>query len=249
MVAKKLKNAPLQEAIFELFWNLPLDQKQFPYDPHFDLAQGKFDDLIKQYFGVHKRTLPAGVNIKIYPKPIHQYWKAELAWPVVQFGPGILTLNDTDKNYIWEDNFRPNIEIALECLLLSYKREIPFNKVSLKYIDSVDLPESDIEPNEFIRKNFQTEITNHYSVPGQLSGLNINQIFTLNDGTKLSINIQTAKNNINKKNAIVWITGAEKTGQNFLKEQIMEWVDQSHQILSDTFVKMLNVDFYAQFNK
>lgn len=199
-------------------------------------------------FLIHEGGTPAGVNIKIYPKPIHQYWKAELTWPVVQFGPGILTLNDTEKNYIWEDNFRPNIETALESLLQSYKREMPFNKISLRYIDSIDLPDGGIEPKEFIGENFQTSINNQFSVPGKLSGLNIHQIYSLADGTNISINIQTAKNTVNKKNAIVWITGAEKSGTGFRKDDITEWVDKSHKILSETFVKMLNPDFYAKFD-
>ena len=248
MSAKKLKNAPLKEAIFELFWRLPLDQKKFPYDPDFDLAQGKFDDLIKQYFPIHKRTLPAGVNIKIYPKPIHQYWSAELTWPVIQFGPGILTLNDTESNYEWS-NFSRNIEIALEGLIRSYKKELPFNRISLRYIDSIDMPDEITDQREYISTNFLTKIINNYDVPGSLSDLNINQVFSLDDQTKLNINIQTAKNNFNKKKAIVWITGAEKKIEGLTKEEIANWASKNHNVLSKTFVNMLNPDFYAAFDR
>ena len=42
MREKKLKNAPLKEAIFELYWQLPKDPTNFPHDPELEFALGLF---------------------------------------------------------------------------------------------------------------------------------------------------------------------------------------------------------------
>ena len=247
MKRKKLKNAPLKEAIFELYWKLPLDEQGFPLDPEFDLAQGRFASLITTDFPVHKRTMPAGINLKVYPKPLHQFWKGELTLPVVQYGPGILTVNDNDRNYIWENGYRHDIQKSVETLISSYKEPLQFNRATLKYIDSVDIPEDETDISKYISKNFQTDLINRYEQPGKLKGININQVFELTDGSLMNINIQTAINNTNGKPAIVWVTAVDRTS-GFQENDIYEWVDHVHIITSDVFIKMLNPEFYASFD-
>jgi len=246
---KKLKNAPLKEVIFELLWELPLDQTGFPIDTGFELAQGIFASKIKKDFPVHKKTIPEGFqNVRLYPKPIHQFWKKEITWPVVQLGHGIMTVNDTDANYIWEDNFLPNIKNSLTILLDSYENQLPFNRVSLKYIDSIDLPDNVNDISNYISKNFQTDLINRYPLPGKLKGININQTFELPDETIMQISIQTATNNATNKPAIVWITGVEKKGL-FKKDEIINWTVEAHKQVSDTFVNMLEKEFYENFDR
>lgn len=246
MRSKKLKNAPLKEAIFELVWNSPLDKTGFPVDKQFELALGKFDSNIREYFPFHKRILPPNAPIKIYGRPLHQFWSGNITWPVVQLGPGILTVNDTDKNYEWEGTYRPNIHTATRALLKSYEAEMVFNKVSLKYIDTIDFT-AETNIIQFISSNLQTEVLNKFTVPGELAGININQVFTV-DGSQVVLNIQTAVNNLNGSKALVWITAVEKTG-NFAAAEVLEWLDNAHAITSDLFIKMLTSEFYDSFNK
>ncbi len=244
MSLKKLKNAPLKEVIFELYWELGLDDTNFPFDAEFDLAQGRFATSISPDFPIHKRTIPAGANLKIYPRPIHQFWKGEIKWPVVQYGPGVLTVNDTNENYIWEDTYRPTILQTIKTLISSYKTVLSFNKVTLKYINSVDLPDLKTDINEFIRSNFQLNLINDFDQPGKIKGLNINQVYELDDNSTMNINIQTAINNASGKQACVWITSVEKEGT-LSEEDALKWLDRTHAVTSDSFVKMLNPKFYA----
>jgi|JI9StandDraft_1071089.scaffolds.fasta_scaffold05059_3 uncharacterized protein (TIGR04255 family) len=249
MKKKKLKNAPLKEAIFEILWELPLDSTGFPTDLDFELAQGLFADKIKEDFPVHKKTIPEGFTpLRMYPKLIHQFWKKEITWPVVQLGHGIMTVNDTDVNYIWDDNFLPNIEKALGILIESYKNYPRFNRIGLKYIDSIDLPDNETNLTNYLSKNFQTDLVNRFPVPGKLHGLNINQVFELPDKTMMQINIQTAINHATNKPAIVWITSVEKKGL-FKKEDIINWVKSAHDQVSETFVNMLDKEFYENFDR
>jgi len=246
MRSKKLKNSPLKEAIFELSWQSPLDQTGFPLDKEFELVLGKFQSAIANDFPIYKRTIPANAPLKIYGRPIHQFWKGELKWPVVQLGPGILTVNDTDENYVWDPNYRQTIHSAILALTQSYNHQRSFNRLSLKYIDSVDISLVS-EASKFVSENLQTNIMNGFEVPGELSGLNIHQVFSVS-GSQIAITIQTAVNNSNGKPAIMWITSVEKNGS-FSVENVLSWIDEAHTIASDLFVKMLNPKFYELFNQ
>lgn len=246
MSRKKLKNAPLREAIFDLFWDSPVDKSGIKLDKEFELSQGKFQINVSDKFPVHKRIFPQGTSIKVYGVPLHQFWKGDVQWPVIQLGPGVLTVNETDKNYDWEKTFRPNIFFAMEALRKSYDICPELNRVSLKYIDSVDIHESE-NLGEFLKKNLLTEIENRYKVPGTLSGLNLNQVFDVDD-SKVSVNIQTAVNNITRSKAIVWVTSVIRTGKISEKELAL-WIDKAHGFASSLFVDMLNPDFYAYFDK
>jgi hypothetical protein len=62
MSATKLKNAPLKEVIFELHWECSNDPSGVKIDRGFDLAQGKFADLLKPEFPLHRRLIPDAVS-------------------------------------------------------------------------------------------------------------------------------------------------------------------------------------------
>lgn len=246
MPRHKLKNAPLQEVIFELFWKLPLDESGFPYDPGIDRALGKFETNIIEQFPRYKRTIPEGLNLRVYPKPIHQYWKGELTWPVIQIGPGILAVNDTDVNYSWKGNFQANVKMATEALQNSYAAGLQLERVKLQYIDAVEYnPDT---PRDFIARNMNTDLQNLYKVPGSARGVNISQSFSLQHESLLLLNIQTGKHNKTGNPAIIWITAVERMG-NFDFRDLSDWLEYAHEITSDTFVNMLNPEFYAGFDR
>lgn len=248
MPRHKLKHAPLQEVIFELFWKLPLDEGGFPFDPDFELAQGVFASKIKKFFPLRKRTLPEDVNLRIYPKPIHQFWKGELTWPVVQLGPGILAVNDTDVNYVWKGNFQQNIKTAIQVLRQSYSTGIQLERARLQYIDAVEFNPEEESPITFIDRNLNIGLQNKYQVPGQPKGLHIGQIFELEKDSRLLLNVQNGKHNKTGQPAIIWTTAVEKSKDiNF--NNLASWLEYAHRVTSDTFVNMLNPEFYDRFDR
>ena len=245
MGKRKLKNAPLREAIFELTWQSPLDSTGFPEDKEFELALGKFDSAITKNFPVKKKVGPSASVMRVYGRPVYQFWKGNVEWPVIQLGPGVLTVNDTDKTYVWDSSFRPNLVRAIESLKKSYTQLPDFNRLSLKYIDSVDIS-PDIDFRKFISENLQTTLINEFDIPGKPIGLNINQAFEV-DGSSVLLNIQNAINNVTGSHSLVWMTTVEKRGS-IEFERITDWLDFAHNITSDLFVKMLKPAFYESFD-
>jgi len=241
----KLPKAPLQEVIFELFLNQSVDSNGNPREDDFDLAQGVFHKLISADFS-HRiiRNYPS--DIKIFPRIKYQYWKKENEWPVVQIGPGLLTVNDTEKNYEW-DNYYDLILSTIDKLLDSYSNQININRISLRYIDAVDLDfKSSNEKLEFINQNFKINLINNFSLePAKLSRININQTYTLPDSSNVNFTISDGKSK-NNKSAVVWQSQVLNSNVKST-EDIKTWLNMAHSITHDLFTKTIKDEFYEQF--
>lgn len=246
MSSAKLKNAPLKEVIFELHWECPIDSTGNPYDAGFDLAQGKFAERIKPEFPVHKKLIPDGAPVKIFGAPMHQYWKGEFNWPVIQHGQGMIAVNDVEFGYEWENSYKPLVMKSINHLLASYEEDLVFVRAKLQYIDAWDL--NGISPIDFTAENLQTEIRNGYDLPGILRSFNIQQNFSLSDNSIMSLNIANGVNNKNQQPSVIWTTTVEKQSKMSV-EDVLDWLENAHQASSTIFKKMLNSEFYASLDR
>lgn len=239
----KLTKAPLQEVIFELFWELDIDpQMRQSHDPGFELAQGVFAELVKERFPFYKRVAPPIPVYLLNHRPIHQFWRGENEWPVVQLGPGLLATNDTEKTYVWDTEFLPVVEYALDAVLKSYKESPRFQKVSLRYIDAVELrDEFENDFVTFVETNLQVRVVRNFEVGGTISDLNLNQVFSLNDGSKLQLVISNGQRD--NKPAVVWQTAVVRE-KHISVDEIMMWISDAHSVTSSLFKRMLREDFY-----
>ena len=104
------KNPPLIEVIFELRWSLEDSDA-------FSRSQFLFEDL----YSTFSKEYPFRENILdittiplpiLNGQPVRRFRKAENSYPLLQVGPGILTLNSDNRNYIWED-FKKNAEVLV----------------------------------------------------------------------------------------------------------------------------------------
>lgn len=246
MSSTKLKNAPLKEVIFELHWECTTDNSGMQYDAGFDLAQGKFADKLKPQFPVHKKLIPEGTPFKLFGAPMHQFWKNEFIWPVIQHGQGMIAVNEVEAGYEWEVSFKPLVIDTIKQLISSYEEDLSFNRTKLQYIDAWDL--DGINPSDFIANNLQTSIHNGYDLPGNLRSFNIQQNFELVDNSIMSLNIFNGINNQNQQPSIIWTTTIEKQSKmNF--DEVINWLENAHSSNSDMFKKMLNPEFYASLDK
>lgn len=246
MSIAKLKNAPLKEVIFELHWYGESDTTGIPIDSGFDLAQGKFADKLKKMYPVHKKLIPDGVPFKVFGAPIHQYWKGEFIWPVVQHGQGFLAVNETGEGYEWEKNYKPTVLESVNLLIKAYEEPLRFNRLKLQYIDACDVEK--LEPMTFMKKNLLTTLDTDYQHPGKLKYFNISQVFELENGSMMHLNIANGTNNQNQKPAIIWTTTVEKDF-NCSEKELKSWLESAHSATSAMFKNMLNPEFYASLDR
>lgn len=242
----KLPNSPLQEVVFELFLNEEVDANGNPTTLKYDLSKGVFAREIKSSFPVLVNKPQPGKNIRVFPNIEYQFWKEEKKWPVVQLGNGLLTVNDTDENYTWE-KFFGYIQDSIEMLEESLGETLKINKVSLRFIDAIELDNISFNDKiNFINKNFKFDLRNDFEIPGAVqTGFNISQSFQIEDKSVINFVLSNGTSN-RKKPAIVWQTQIYNNSiQN--KQNVFEWVYSAHSIVSDLFKNIITDEFYGSF--
>lgn len=251
---EKLPNAPLQEVIFEIRWDLNINlESNREYDEGFAIALGQLAALLKTNFPHMVRKIPADFPTDLLNySTIYQFWSGTDTWPVLQLGPGIFTVNDTDEKYCWMDTFFPLIVESTNKLFEAYNQKINLNFCSLRYIDAVKLKDYQVTVKDnllpFINDSLKIELHNHFETVGTMEGLNLNQTFGLKDGSVLHINVATGSDKKTHDPTLVWQTAMVKKGR-FTKNEMTEWCTHAHEIISQLFKKITKGKFYDSFKR
>lgn len=160
MEKKILKNKPLVEAIFELRWELQEPASGMKIDPHYKILIGRIYDRVKDEYPFHEPLPTATIPDEIAGYVVqHRFRKDKDKWPLIQIGPGIITLNDTE-GYIWED-FEKRLYHLLEILFDAYPNAETDLKISwalLRYIDAVDFNYEEENIFSFLSSNLKIYI-------------------------------------------------------------------------------------------
>lgn len=246
----RLPNAPLQEVIFEVRWAMtPIRESGQVIDEGFDLATGRLSSIVEDDFLFYKRIIPQDLPEQLlHYNVVHQYWKDENKWPVLQLGPGIFTINSTEGAYEW-NSFRQLISKALNWLFHSYRSPLNILFASLRYIDAIQVDNYgglDMGWKGFIEKYFNLEYKNHFNTRGQQKQIQINQTFELEDGSDLQLQISDGLRRNQK--ALVWQTAVLKR-YNFDNNSLISWVEDAHKIAHELFIEMIKPELYASFSR
>lgn len=250
MSLSKLPKAPLQEVIFEARWQLNPDPSGKNWiDPQFDFALGKFQDLVKREFPETIEKYPKDIpNQFLAHQTMYQFWKSKDHWPVIQIGPGVLTVNDTDENYIWEDNYLPLIQRTLRNLEQAYD-SIRFQQYSLRYIDVVDVEDYGFDSWQgFVQSHVNFSFENQFDTKGQLSSLQFNQVFNVPDIGQLSVAFSSGVNK-KKKPTFMWQIGVLQQEVSADTVALEKWLDEAHDCTSQVFKDFCKKEFYESFIK
>jgi uncharacterized protein (TIGR04255 family) len=247
----KLPNAPLQEVIFEVHWKLDIDKDSgLFFDQNFQLASGRFDSLASAHYPTYLSLKPPMVPDQYFSfKAVHQYWNKDKSYPLIQLGPGLFTVNDTDKNYIWID-FKKRILRGLQWLVESYRGKLNIDFIELRYIDAVELSafEADDLPL-FLKENLNIIVENKTDISdSQLEALQVVQRFSLGDNSDLNLLFTNGTRNIDEAPVILWNISVNRRGHLEINE-IEKWIENSHSICSNLFKKIVSVKLYEQFSK
>jgi len=161
---RDLPRKPLVEAIFELRWTLQEVQPGVQHDPAFRFLLGRFYDKVRREFPFVQDLPATQVPEEIAAYTVrHQFRPRAEAWPVLQLGPGVLTVNET-KAYTW-DAFSKHVARAIEALFEAYPRDLasvssPLKpvEVKLRYINVVKYQPAEMPPLTFLRERLHIHI-------------------------------------------------------------------------------------------
>ena len=251
-----LKNKPLVEAIFELRWDLQGPSLGMKIDPHYKLLIGRLYDKLNDKYPFHEQLPAVAMPDEIAGYVVqHRFRREKGKWPLIQIGPGIVTVNDTE-GYLWED-FEKRILQAVDALFEVYpesKSNLKVNRLLLRYIDAIafDFEKDDIFT--FLKEQVKTEINLHQKlfedtrVREMPVGLDLRFSFASRE-PKGAIHLRFVRGKRKESDALIWETMVESVSEDIPKVQneIADWIKEAHNLTDDWFFKLIEGELLRRF--
>lgn len=254
-MAKELKNKPLIEAIVEIKWKLQ-GEPAIQIDPHYKILLGRLYDRLQGDYPEHQPLQTANMPDELVGQTVqHQFRVAADKWPLIQVGPGILTVNSTD-DYTWED-FRTRTNLAVNTLYEAYPKtnELHITSLVLRYIDAVGFNYFSEDVLDFIRDKLKVNILVPQSlfedtgVDNKTSNFVFQGSYKCGNPTGL-ITLRLGAGQKNNAPVVVWETIFESLGDDLpeMPGEYGNWLEAAHKIAEDWFFKMIEGDLERSFS-
>lgn len=237
----KLPKAPLLEVIFEINWdvinNQDIVRSQF--------LHGDLYSVLKTDYPIRENLFPTEVPFDIMKNLVMFRFRKKSGYPLVQIGPGILTLNTTDETYYW-DKFSEEISRVTKSLsdvLPEINQTNLF--LSLTYLDFFEINDENLNLIEFINKNFNLNINQTFTENPITNEINLTFTYKINENN-LILNLRNGIINNNEK-GLVLQTKLVSLKKKYTSVEQLIWLNYAHEICSDIFKKIINPCFYETF--
>jgi len=256
-MGKRLRKAPLIEALLEVRWGLRTEQPALPpVDPAYPIIAGLLYDRVKKEYP-HKEELPQSR----FPPDIlqysvtHRFRVGAEQWPLVQIGPGLASINFTQP-YSWR-KFKPSAMRFLGHLTEAYKvaadTQLKIQRAMLRYINAIDLQSEDTDVLSFLAANMHTSIDlplpRAATAEGVASPRSLNfeiAYFVPKIGGDVSLSISTGKKHTQR--VLFCDLIAVSTGDNLVESsRFSRWLTDAHSVLEGWFFALIRGDLYKRF--
>lgn len=256
MKRKILKNKPLVEAIFELRWELQEQERKVKTDRYFKILIGSLYEKIKGDYKFYEELPTAHIPEEIAAYVVqYRFRKDKDRWPLVQLGPGIITLNDTE-GYVWED-FERRIKHLLDALFKAYpdaNNNLNVNGLLLRYIDAIDFDYDSTDMFNFLREKLKVtiDVPNDFFQETGVRRLPIGFDLRMAFPTtypKGAVNLRFVRGKRKNVDALIWETQVQSMYSDVAKgkEEIVEWLNRAHSLTDDWFFKMIDGELLRRF--
>ena len=254
---RHLKHPPLAEALLEVKWALETRNGQEVNDPGYPLIVGRlYDRLAPAYPEVEHlvpQEVPASVTLHMVR---HRFRKAKGQWPLVQVGPGVLTLNEACE-YRWR-GFKERAIALLPKLYEAYPtgHALPVNSLLLRYINTREFDFEKADVLEFLQSKMRTKV----GLPGELFangtvqqqplGLRLNLTFPLAE-PKGVIDINFGVGKSGERPALIWefLVRSRDADVPRLPDGFPAWLKSAHDVIELWFFELAKGDLQAEFDK
>jgi len=251
-----LKNKPLVEAIFELRWQLKEIQPGVKVDPHYKILIGRVYEKINKEYPYYEQlptaTMPDEISGYIVQ---YRFRKDKDRWPLVQIGPGIITLNDTEE-YEWDD-FEKRIYELINVLFELYPdagNNLKVDSLILRYIDAIEFNYERDNILSFLRENMKVNININKEIfvgtgmDEQPIDLDCRFSFPSTKPERV-IHMRILKGRVKTLEALIWETVVNSTGESVPQEKgkIFDWVKSAHELTHKWFFKIIEGELLRRF--
>lgn len=254
MARKILKNKPLVEAIFEVKWKLTEHGEGIRLDPHYKVLIGGLFAELRDEYPFHEQLPTASMPDEIAGYVAqHRFRKGKNIWPLIQIGPGILTVNDTE-NYTWED-FEKRVANDVDRFFAVYpdSEKLNINSLLLRYIDAIEFNYESEDIFDFLSKMLKTDIRLH---PELFEGTSVTQS-PLSFDWRFSfpcrkpegmIHLRFVRGKKENSDALIWETLVQSTSDvAFKQSEIVSWLSEAHDLTDDWFFKLIKGELERRF--
>jgi len=255
MKKKRFSNPPLVEAIFELRWKLKEVGSGIKVDPHYKLLIGSLFSKLKEKYPFHEplpaSTMPDEISCYVIQ---HRFRTGKEQWPLVQIGPGIVTLNATNE-YGWID-FRDRVFDLLKNLFDIYpdKESFSVNNILMRYINAIEFDYISNSIFNFLSKKMKIDmfinksLFKNENINKQPSSFDLKYVFEVSKPIG-NIHLRLARGKKDDINGLIFeffFQTQNKYVPNRTGE-ILDWVSQSHDLIEDWFLKLTKGDLKRSF--
>lgn len=264
MTLERLKHPPLGEVVLDLRWKVAQPTQVPPVaasgfvqisappmetiDPSYELLVGRLSARLKDTYPSYERLVPAGFPTAFVPFLVqHRFRTRENGWPIVQIGPGVVTLNDTE-NYSWGDFSRRAVELIGALFEVHpQKSDMKFESLQLRYIDAEPFDYMSEDSLDFLNEFLKVRL----ALPGALfqvgevkrqpTSLNV-QVGYPAQQPKGTVLFQVATGTKNNQKALIWNTMVTSHRDEVpgLPENLEDWLAKAHTITHHWFFKLID---------
>lgn len=255
MPRKILNNKPLIEAIFELRWELEDRGGGLKADPHYKILIGSLYSKLKDIYPHHELLPAASIPDDVAGHIIqHRFRKGKDAWPLVQMGPGILTVNDTE-GYVWEDFEKQALQVIKAFLeIYPEPNKLSINSLLLRYIDAVEFDFETRNIYDFLAGQMKTEIKLYpklfdaTEVGSTPSSFDWRFSYPCKKPEGL-IHLRFVKGKKENKDALIWETMVQSMNKTLSPstDEINAWLGAAHDLTDDWFFKLIDGELEKRF--
>lgn len=251
----KLQNPPLIEVIFEMRWDLREREGEVRFDPYAKIFPGILSSALGEGYPVYEELPTSDIPDEISGYIVqHRFRRVKDGWPLVQVGPGIITLNDIE-SYEWQD-FRHRIEEVLDALFREYpdRSLLTPNEVALRYLDAY--------PFDFERENIVEFLSTKLGVQNRISaapfeaidvspapvGIDLRYSFS-SQRPPGYLHIGFSRGRARGKDALIGeiIVQSREGEVPGTKDEIISWVSEAHTLTHAWFFGMIKGDLLEEF--
>lgn len=252
-VIRLLPNKPLVEAIFEFKWRISSEEG----DPHYPLFVGRLYDRVQPSYSFHEPLPTSMIPLPVAVNLIQHRFRAKKGrWPLIQVGPGIVTVNDTE-GYVWQD-FGQRAKSLMKAIYEAYPepQQLHVDSLVLRYLDAFEL-----DGNQDMFDYLSDKLKSTVSFPSQLfkettvsstpKTLNIMASFTT-EKPKGNILIRFRNGTHTKKPekpALIMELAVRSDSPDLpnMPEGFEGWVEAAHGLTDDWFFKFIEGELERRF--
>jgi uncharacterized protein (TIGR04255 family) len=257
MPRKELKKKPLVEAILELKWTLPPQAAPgLEGDPHYRLLLGRFSERVESDYPFHEPLPTAQIpDVMAAHMAQHRFRTGDGKWPLVQIGPGLMTVNETD-GYKWDD-FKNRCAKAVKDLFDAHpaKQEFMVQDLTLRYIDAVEVDFTREGVFKFLEEKMKTKISlpdslfNGGRVHATPTAFNWQASFPHDDPGGV-VTLRFAVGQRSGKPALIWETlvQAARDRMPSIPDGVSTWLGKAHDLTDDWFFKLIEGELERRFS-